>query len=253
MSILTDRNLPNKFFEQRYGDLQGEICSLVQNVKWNWCARILPFVDAHAEGHVSELLPSPSDFNHCITTVHFRDSVYWFDPTISKTAEHFVTSIVRIMAKHWWSEMIPESLSTIPVSPPEILMRKNSFLSDTLQLARLIVTTAYSGSDAGWSTWTTMSGSSLDEVRDLYLNYYGKTLWSDQFFRANWNFRWHNCQQTDGYWIVWNRKNGVVLTVQRMNTKQDYSGLFRKIFFDRVLWRGRCLLAWLIRWIFSRQ
>ncbi|MFN8144829.1 MAG: DUF3857 domain-containing protein [Bacteroidia bacterium] len=165
---------PNKVFEQRYGDCKGKsvlLCRMLNEIG----VRAYPaLVDAYAEGHVSELLPSPSDFNHCITTVHFRDSVYWFDPTIS--GQH--GTLRHIYCPDYGKALVigddSESLSTIPVSPPGNINAEELFLvGDTLQLARLIVTTVYSGSDAD-DQRERLSGSSLDEVRDLYLNYYGK-------------------------------------------------------------------------------
>ncbi|MBL0065959.1 MAG: DUF2569 family protein [Bacteroidetes bacterium] len=163
----------NTVFSQRYGDCKGKAVLFCRMLNELHIEAYPALVDAYVKGHVDELLPSPEDFNHCIALVHFRDSAYWFDATATSQGGKLGSVYCPDYGKALVIGDTNTTLTEIPSSQSGRTHAEELFIvGDTLQLTKLFVTTTYTGEDADQQR-ETFAGSSLDEIKENYLNYYG--------------------------------------------------------------------------------
>ncbi len=75
---------PNKVFNQRYGDCKDKSLLLVTMLNKMGIEAYPVLVNTYLKKTVNELLPSASNFNHCVVKViDKKKNIRWYDPTIT--------------------------------------------------------------------------------------------------------------------------------------------------------------------------
>ena len=76
-------NQPDKIFAQRFGDCKDKSYLLVTMLQAMDIEAYPVLINTVDKKILEEKLPSPLAFDHCTVQVKIKNSIYWFDPTIS--------------------------------------------------------------------------------------------------------------------------------------------------------------------------
>ncbi len=76
-------NAPEKVYEQRYGDCKDKSLLLVSMLHAVGIKAEMALVSTGLRTHLTDMIPSPSLFNHAIAVAHIYDDDIWVDATMS--------------------------------------------------------------------------------------------------------------------------------------------------------------------------
>ena len=122
---------------------------------------------------LSEGLPSPGKFNHCIVQFQLNDSTYWIDPTMSLQRGPLNARVTPNYAFGLVLNTETETLSSIPYESKNsyITVKEKFNVAKVGTSATLSVDTEYGGDEAN-SIRDYFRSNSADEATKSYLNFY---------------------------------------------------------------------------------
>lgn len=167
-------NTPAKVINQRFGDCKDKSLLLVTLLKGNGFDAHLAYVNTYLQGHVSECLPSPFNFNHCVVVAFHNAKAYWIDPTISNQKGGMDERYFPNYEKGIIVRKGENSLTEIfPKNPGLIKITEYYTIPDYSGEATLEVKTEYSGHFAD-AFREQIDAGNISETEKNYLDYYAK-------------------------------------------------------------------------------
>lgn len=167
-------NVPEKVYEQRYGDCKDKSLLLVSMLRANGIEAYMALVNTNMRSHTDDLLPAANMFNHAVAMAVIDGKEVWVDPTVSyqggeKTNIYFPYYERALIVKPGNSR-----LSHIPKSPSGKVSSIERFevVSDTLPV-NLFVTTNYT-LDRADQVRQIIANQSIIDIEKSYLDYYAK-------------------------------------------------------------------------------
>ncbi len=161
-----------KILMQRFGDCKDKSLLLSSLLKELGVHSEPVLVNTGYGKTLSDYLPAPYLFNHCIVRFTLHDSTYWVDPTVSMQRG----SIKKIFTPHYYQGLVvakdAKTLAEMPRSTNgSIETTEEYFLDKVGGGATLIVKTAYTLDEADNMRSYFKSNSSA-QVQKQYLNFY---------------------------------------------------------------------------------
>ena len=163
----------SQIFSQRYGDCKDKSVLLALMLNKLGVKSSPALVSTSYGKLLTESLPSPRLFNHCIVEFTWNDSVFWVDPTLSlqrgKLANRYTPEYSFGLTLNPGSS----SLTPIPYeSRNSKISVKENFKVDTVGTsARLNVDVEYRGDEAN-SIRDYFLSNSIESITKNYLNFY---------------------------------------------------------------------------------
>jgi transglutaminase-like putative cysteine protease len=170
-------NPPQRVFEQRFGDCKDKSLLLTYMLRKLGVESHPALVHTSMGKVLTEGLPSPLRFDHCIVRMNLRDSVYWIDPTMTLQRGKLKS---RASADYSHALVIDDGVSTLtPMLPSNQIsstsVREDFYIGGVGKDALLTVKTIYRGSDADGirNYWKSMSANEIKKnYTDFYANDY---------------------------------------------------------------------------------
>jgi len=199
MGINTHKpNIPDKIFNQRYGDCKDKTSLLCYMLKALGIEAAPVLVNTTNQKNIRDWIPSPLAFNHATVRVKLRDKYYWFDPTISFQRG----GIDDVSFPDYKCGLVltdtTQVLTKIPLQDSGQVVAKELFtIKDIYGPAKLDVVTTYSGSFAD-DIRNQINSTNLAELQNSYLKFY------NDFYRGT--------RPRDSLKIEDDDKRGIVVT-----------------------------------------
>ena len=168
-------NSPNKVFKQLFGDCKDKSILLVAMLKAMNIKAYPVLVSTYLKGTIKKFLPSPHQFNHCITKVVTNDGgEYWYDPTISNQGGTYSTTpfpdyrygLVLKKGNNDLEEIFPFNLNSVEITD-------NFILEETGKGATLTIKSIYKEGEAD-NMRTFFKNNSISSIKKEYENYYSR-------------------------------------------------------------------------------
>ncbi|HTJ48185.1 MAG TPA: DUF3857 domain-containing protein [Cyclobacteriaceae bacterium] len=164
---------PALVFNQRFGDCKDKSLLLSFMLQKLGVKSYPALVNTNMGKSLTQSLPSPVLFDHCIVQFILQDSTHWIDPTItlqrgtikSKSIPSYYNALVISDKKETLVTITPDA------NRANILVQEDFTLESVGGSARLNVETKYFGSEANYmrSNW---KSSSAAETKKNYTNFY---------------------------------------------------------------------------------
>ncbi|MBB6609557.1 DUF3857 domain-containing protein [Pontibacter sp. Tf4] len=169
---------PSEVYANRFGDCKDKaqlLCAMLRQMD----IKAYPaLVNSNTQGHISELLPSPYAFNHCIVQVELLGGkTYWYDATISKQRGNYKNIYLPNYGKALLIKPNTKALATVTgtaADKPEVKVKETYYINDFSGDVELEVRTEYSGSEADYQR-RHFSTTSIKDIGKTYLNFYANT------------------------------------------------------------------------------
>jgi transglutaminase-like putative cysteine protease len=164
---------PQKIITQRFGDCKDKSLLLATILNELGVKSRPVLINTSYGATLSEVLPSPRMFDHCIVQFQWQDSTYWIDPTISFQRG----PLKKIFLPNYTFGLVidPNTSGLEPI--PTITKAGSVKISDVFDVhsigggATLQVSTVYSGNEADYMR-EYFKSNSLTEIDERYLNFY---------------------------------------------------------------------------------
>jgi len=164
---------PGRVLDLRYGDCKGKSILLIVLLKELGIEAHPALVNTYYAEKLGDMLPSQDIFNHTIVQAKIAGVTYYFDPTLSYQRGKLGTIYCPPYRKALILNDNTTGLTDIPVTYIGGTHIDELYLvQDTEGLARLVVTTTFSGNDAD-DFRSQVATSGLSVLEDAYLKYYG--------------------------------------------------------------------------------
>jgi hypothetical protein len=163
---------PSVVFNQRFGDCKDKSLLLCTMLRTEGFSADPALVNSTCKQVVENWLPSPSDFDHCITKIKLGDKTYWIDPTDdlqkgkldSLSNPDYKIALVINSAT--------QSLDRIPATYVKRTETTETYvLGDTNTSSTLTVISKFYGDDADNMRGHFQNKSRVDVEKD-YVNFY---------------------------------------------------------------------------------
>ncbi len=163
---------PAQVLEQKFGDCKDKallLCALLQKLGVNAYPAL---VNTYLREQVAEQLPSPAAFNHCIVSMHYQDSTYWFDATSNSQGGTYKTVSLPHYKKALLIKEGENKLQTVtdyPYDRREI--REYFHVKKGSEPSELFIISKYKGFEAEVQRGY-FKNNNIREIEKGYLNYY---------------------------------------------------------------------------------
>jgi transglutaminase-like putative cysteine protease len=165
---------PSKVFDQLYGDCKDKSLLLSSILQLNGFDSHPVLVNSMLRKRISDYVPTYSAFNHCITQVVHDGQTFYIDPTINYQGGRTIKE--NYLPNYGKGLVIrKESSDLIDLALPGEAEVEELHVFDLNTIggeAFLTITTTYKGVEAD-IVRRQIAGTSLDEIKKFYLNYYG--------------------------------------------------------------------------------
>jgi transglutaminase-like putative cysteine protease len=223
MGINTHKpNIPDKIFDQRYGDCKDKTFLLCYMLQALGIEASPVLVNTTNQKSIRDWIPSPLAFNHATARVRLKEKYYWLDPTISFQRG----GIDDISFPDYKCGLVltdtTKGLTKIPLQDSGQVVAKELFtVKDIYGPAKLDVSTSYTGSFAD-DIRNQINSTNLAELQRSYLKFY------DDFYKGT--------RPRDSLKIEDDEKRGTVITheyytidklwsMENGDWKSDFDGL----------------------------
>jgi hypothetical protein len=163
----------SQVLSQLYGDCKDKSVLLVLMLRGLGLRSHPVLVHSSGGKLLSELLPSPRNFDHCIVQFQLNDSTYWIDPTMNLQRGSLKKRFTPDYA--FGLVLKAETTSLTPISHDSkdsyIYFKEKFDVAKVGTSATLFVDIEYHGDEAN-SIRDYFRSTSLDEVTKSYLNFY---------------------------------------------------------------------------------
>lgn len=163
---------PAQVLQQKFGDCKDKALLLCALLKKLGVEAYPALVNTYLRGTVAEQLPTPAAFNHCIVSMQYQDSTYWFDATSSSQGGTYKT----VSLPHYKQALLIKAgenkLQTITDYPHDRReIQEYYHVKKGNEPSELFIITKYKGYEAeGQRTY--FKNNSVREIEKGYLNYY---------------------------------------------------------------------------------
>ncbi|WP_114777651.1 DUF3857 domain-containing protein [Botryobacter ruber] len=168
---------PSEVFARRFGDCKDKSLLLVTMLRELNIEAYPVLVNSSSRGQITNFLPSPYAFNHCIVQVSLWGKNYWYDPTISKQRGNFDGISLPDYQKALVIDGATKKLTdvTAPAAGNAKVKVHEAFSFNGIGGdVTLEVKTEYYGSDADFQR-SRFATTSLKETEKAFLNYYANS------------------------------------------------------------------------------
>lgn len=168
-------NSPNKVFEQLFGDCKDKSMLFVAMLRAMNINAYPALINTYLKGTLKDFLPSPYQFNHCVTKVITSDGgEYWYDPTISNQGGQYTNvafpdyrlGLVLKKGNEDLEEIFPFDTSLIEITD-------NFILEEVGKGATLSINSVYKDASAD-NMRSYFKNNSISSINKEYENYYSK-------------------------------------------------------------------------------
>jgi Domain of Unknown Function with PDB structure (DUF3857)/Protein of unknown function (DUF2569) len=164
---------PEYVFDHRFGDCKDKALLLTTILNHEKITAFVALANTDEREHLSEAGPSPTAFNHAIVAIERSNGFVFVDPTISLQRGELINSFIPAYS---WALVIKPGESVLSAIEPGFL-HYTSVVEDLRvsfeDTSYLGVTTYYKGGAAD-DIRSSLSKSSLQELNEGFLKYYGK-------------------------------------------------------------------------------
>jgi len=167
-------NTPEKILQQRYGDCKDKSTLLCYLLNADGINAYSVFLNTYMEKSTSQLLPSPTVFNHEVIMAEVDDRTIFVDPTMSDQRGPILSNYFPYNANVL---VIKPGVNSLQPTPSQILGKKKSLsvfnLSDTTKghKSTLKIVTNYSANYADDFRYN-LNSDGLDYYEKSYVDYY---------------------------------------------------------------------------------
>ncbi len=165
---------PQKIIKQRFGDCKDKSLLLVALLDQFGIPANAVLVNTISKGRVTNLLPSPGSFDHCVVIFEHNDTTIWIDPTIREQGGNFDGKYFPnygqglVLSKH------APKIDSIPTSViSNIKIEEELDISSIAEDHSLVVKTTYFGNSADREK-KNFQENSIDEISSGYIDYYAE-------------------------------------------------------------------------------
>jgi len=163
---------PINVLQQRYGDCKAKSFLLSELYKANNIEAYPILVNSYNGKNISDELPSPNLFDHCIVQVRFGDETYYIDPTISNQGGN----LENLYVPQYYHGLVLGNgeieLSSIQSTSDNTVHVVEEFdIKSIDSAANLRVTTKYTGYNAD-DQRISFAKNDTDKIQKQYLNFY---------------------------------------------------------------------------------
>ncbi|MFT2009662.1 DUF3857 domain-containing protein [Pontibacter sp. 13R65] len=168
---------PSEVFTTRFGDCKDKSLLLVTMLRELGIEAHPALVSSTNKGQLTQALPSPYAFNHCIVQVKLWNKTFWYDPTISKQrGGHDAISLPdyqKALVIHASTKNLTDVVAPI-AGHSKVIVQEAFFFNNIGGDVKLEVKTEYFGADADYQR-SRFASTSLKETEKSFLNYYANS------------------------------------------------------------------------------
>lgn len=166
---------PGFVWANKYGDCKDKSLLLSYLLRKLGIESNPALVSTESGKTMTDILPNPWAFNHCIVQFNFRDSVYWIDPTLKPQVGPLTNYYVPTFEHALVINSGGTGLDSIPFGykNSRIKVLEEYSMNDVGGYATLEVTTEYYGDEAD-EMRNYLKRNSKDEIHKNFLNFYAK-------------------------------------------------------------------------------
>jgi len=163
---------PITVLQRRYGDCKAKSFLLSELYKIYDIEAHPTLVNSFNGKNISNDLPSPNLFNHCIVQIRFDDEIYYIDPTISNQGGHLENLYTPEYTVGLVLEKNETELSNILSTSKSTINIKEEFeINEIGGTGFLHVTTTYTGNNAD-NQRINFAKKNIQAIQKEYLNFY---------------------------------------------------------------------------------
>lgn len=163
---------PAQVLAQKFGDCKDKallLCSLLEKLGVEAYPAL---VNTYLMGEVKNHLPSPDIFNHCIVSMQYQDSTYWFDATYNGQGGSLKTMSLPHYKQALLIKKGETNLTAVKDYPlDKRVVREYYKLGKEQAPTELTIMSRYKGYEAE-NQRTYFSNSNIRDVEKGYLNFY---------------------------------------------------------------------------------
>jgi transglutaminase-like putative cysteine protease len=167
-------NDPEKVFNQRYGDCKDKALLLATILNANGTPASLVLINSSVRGGISDLLPSPNDFDHMVVVANVNGKQVWVDATIADEGGTGAKLYFPNYGKGLVLKAGNNALTAIPLSESGKVTCQEKYKVTTEKDSVLLqVTTTYTLDEAD-GIRDKLSSNGMAQTEKDYLAYYQK-------------------------------------------------------------------------------
>ena len=165
-------HIPGLTLKNRYGDCKDKSLLLCALLSARDIESYPAYINTSLGTHVDDRLPSPLDFNHCVTVFFFKNKTWWIDPTISLQRGSLDDIYFPRYGKGLILKKGENSLTEIKESNTgKVIVSETFDIPDTGKDGSLRVETVYFGEDADNERYL-FRNNSMESMQESFSDYY---------------------------------------------------------------------------------
>lgn len=168
-------NSPNKVFKQLFGDCKDKSILLVAMLKAMNIKAYPVLVNTYLKETIKKFLPSPLQFNHCVTKVITNDGgEYWYDPTIPNQGGTYSSTAFPDYRYGLVLKQGNNDLEKIfPFNSNSVEITDNFIIEEAGKGAKLTINSIYREGEAD-NMRSFFKNNSISSIKKEYENYYSR-------------------------------------------------------------------------------